>query len=173
MPSLRVAVLRAMPHRLARLATVCYLCQLPPLALHQALVRFAALPGDWGTTEAESVLACSFFAVYSALFAALGFASSKDFPVWWRATLTGWTTACGLHLSFDPALARLAPFGWYLTFLAFFHWSEYVATAATNPANLSTDSFLLNHSPAYHAAALLSWFEYFLELHFVPVVKIR
>ena len=55
--------------------------------------------------------------------------------------------------------------------LAFFHVSEYVTTALTNPMNLSTDSFLLNHSPAYHAAALASWAEYAIEAYFFPEMK--
>ena len=37
--------------------------------------------------------------------------------------------------------------------------------------NLSTDSFLLNHSTAYHAAALASWAEFFLEAYYLPWIK--
>ena len=36
-------------------------------------------------------------------------------------------------------------FGIYLMVLAFFHFSEYVATGWGNPQNLSWDSFLVNH----------------------------
>ncbi|MCL4129324.1 UNVERIFIED_CONTAM: hypothetical protein GTU68_015336, partial [Idotea baltica] len=55
------------------------------------------------------------------------------------------------------------PFGCYLIILSFFHFSEYLTTATTNPATLSLDSFLLNHSIAYWAAAVASWVEFFIE----------
>ena len=35
----------------------------------------------------------------------------------------------------------------------------------------STDSFLLNHSPAYHLAAIASWSEYALETLYLPTWK--
>ncbi|KAL7648687.1 UNVERIFIED_CONTAM: hypothetical protein RMT77_000594 [Armadillidium vulgare] len=55
------------------------------------------------------------------------------------------------------------PFGFYLIILSFFHFSEYLLTAITNPSNLSLDSFLLNHSVSYWVAACCSWIEFFLE----------
>ena len=62
-------------------------------------------------------------------------------------------------------------FGWYLIFLSVFHLSEYLATAWTNPNNLTTDSFVLNHSTAYHVAAAASWLEFAVELYFLPELK--
>jgi protein-S-isoprenylcysteine O-methyltransferase len=62
-------------------------------------------------------------------------------------------------------------FGWYAILLSAFHFSEYYVTALTNPVNLSTDSFLLNHSREYSVAAALSWLEFWSELHLVPELK--
>jgi len=59
----------------------------------------------------------------------------------------------------------------YVAVLAFFHFSEYFFTAATNPAALNLDSFLLNHSVAYWLAAAASVLEFFLEWYFVPMLS--
>jgi len=59
-------------------------------------------------------------------------------------------------------------FGIYLSFLAFFHFSEYVATGLGNPQNLSFDSYLVNHSVQYGLAMLVSWLELWLELWLLP-----
>ena len=40
---------------------------------------------------------------------------------------------------------------------------EFVATAISNPASLKYDSFLLNHSSAYHAAMLAACAEFVIE----------
>ena len=52
--------------------------------------------------------------------------------------------------------------------LAFFHWSEYQATAMTNQKALTLESFLLDHSREYKLAALASCFEFILEGYFFP-----
>jgi len=65
-----------------------------------------------------------------------------------------------------------APFGLYLTVLAFFHLSEFVTTGLSNPQNLSFDSFLVNHSWQYGLAMLISWVEYFTQLWLLPEVKL-
>ena len=52
--------------------------------------------------------------------------------------------------------------------LCCFHFSEYLSTALINPGSVSTDSFLLNHSRAYSAAALSSWLEFWLERALLP-----
>ncbi len=59
-------------------------------------------------------------------------------------------------------------FGWYMAALSFFHWSEYVVTAITNPKNLSLDSYLLDHSREYHIAAVASWVEFWIEWRLFP-----
>ena len=51
-------------------------------------------------------------------------------------------------------------YGIYLMVLAFFHFSEYVATGVGNPRNLSWDSFLVNHSVPYWVAMTVSWAEH-------------
>jgi len=70
----------------------------------------------------------------------------------------------GLYLS--PS-----PFGIYLAFLAFFHFSEYVATGLSNPHNLSFDSFLVNHSAQYGVAMVVSWIEFGLQVWLLPGLK--
>ncbi|XP_076451554.1 protein-S-isoprenylcysteine O-methyltransferase-like isoform X2 [Babylonia areolata] len=62
-------------------------------------------------------------------------------------------------------------FGWYFTALAFFHWSEYFTTAATNTRSLTLESFLLDHSREYQLAALASWTEFTLEWFLFPGMK--
>lgn len=49
-----------------------------------------------------------------------------------------------------------------------FHYSEYLCIAITNPRTLTTDSFMLNHSVAYAAAATASWIEFVAEHHLIP-----
>ncbi|KAF2359990.1 Isoprenylcysteine carboxyl methyltransferase [Trinorchestia longiramus] len=68
-------------------------------------------------------------------------------------------------------LHGLRIFGSYISVLAFFHFSEYFVTAATNPPALSLDSYLLNHSLSYWLAAISSWVEFFLEWYFFPPIK--
>lgn len=66
---------------------------------------------------------------------------------------------------------KWAIFGWYLCFLTFFHFSEFLTIAIANPASLSIDSFMLNHSYTYAAALSVSWVEYFIEIYFFPELK--
>ena len=160
-------------HRLAQISLICFLSQLPTLLLHE----FVTKPQFAGTPSSTLILVVLvLFTSYSLLFTVLGkvfLRQPGDFSVWWRATLIGYVFAVGLHVSLEPSLSPVAQFGWYLVFLSFFHFSEYFATAYTNPSNLSTDSFLLNHSLAYHIAAVLSWTEFFLEVYFVPHLKVH
>lgn len=76
---------------------------------------------------------------------------------------------CVLIAAFAPANFR--PFGYYGSFLSFFHYSEYLSIAWANPTSLSLDSFMLNHSLHYHLAALASWIEFFLETTYFPTIK--
>ena len=159
-------------HRLAQLSLICFLCQLPTILLHEFFIKPYYLIGESSIVLIGLILLLT--TSYSLLFVVLGklffLGQDGDFSVWWRATFIGYVFAIGLHVSIEP-LHYAQQFGWYLVFLAFFHFSEYFATAYTNPSNLSTDSFLLNHSPAYHVAAVLSWAEFFLELTFYPPLK--
>uniref|UniRef100_UPI0035900A01 protein-S-isoprenylcysteine O-methyltransferase n=1 Tax=Myxine glutinosa TaxID=7769 RepID=UPI0035900A01 len=91
------------------------------------------------------------------------------FQVAIRACFLGFVCGCGLILS--SSISSWRYFGWYLCSLSFFHYSEYLVTAITNPRNLTLDSFLLNHSSEYKLAAISSWLEFSLESLFFPVLK--
>ena len=56
--------------------------------------------------------------------------------------LNSFTAYC-LGLVFLCGLYLQSSFGIYLCFLAFFHFSEYMATGLGNPRNLSFDSYLV------------------------------
>lgn len=81
-------------------------------------------------------------------------------------------TACGLGVMVSVLCSSsYHVFGWYMVVLTLFHYSEYITTAIGNPATLSLDSYLLNHSVAYGLAAVASWVEFFIERHFLPEMK--
>ncbi|XP_071481180.1 protein-S-isoprenylcysteine O-methyltransferase-like [Diadema antillarum] len=77
----------------------------------------------------------------------------------------------GIGLIIGLSSNTFHPFGWYLIILSFFHFSEFFSTCIYNYESLSLDSYLLNHSIAYHVAALASWLEFFAELYFFPGLK--
>lgn len=87
-----------------------------------------------------------------------------------RASFLGFATACGilLILLIPGTLKQL---GVYFLFMAFFHYSEFLAIAWCNPESLSVNSFVLNHSWAYALAAFASWLEFALEVYFLPDFK--
>lgn len=62
-------------------------------------------------------------------------------------------------------------FGCYLCVLSFFHYSEFLAIALSNPETLSVDSFILDHSLDYKIAAAASWIEFFIERYIYPGMK--
>eukprot|EP00730_Choanoeca_flexa_P008104 TRINITY_DN12442_c4_g2_i1.p1 TRINITY_DN12442_c4_g2~~TRINITY_DN12442_c4_g2_i1.p1 ORF type:complete len:303 (+),score=12.39 TRINITY_DN12442_c4_g2_i1:2-910(+) len=76
-------------------------------------------------------------------------------------------TLSGIGSKYALSDSRHWRFGAYTAVLGFFHCSEYVVTAYFNYPSLSFDSFLINHSRAYHIAAVVSWAEYWLEAHLV------
>ncbi|KAJ8929298.1 hypothetical protein NQ314_018005 [Rhamnusium bicolor] len=53
----------------------------------------------------------------------------------------------------------------------FFHFSEFIAIAIVQPRQVSTDSFVINHSPQYTVAAITSWVEFFTEGYLFPGMK--
>ncbi|OQR97341.1 isoprenylcysteine carboxyl methyltransferase [Thraustotheca clavata] len=59
----------------------------------------------------------------------------------------------------------------YMVCLTFFHFSEFISTAAFKPGYVSYESFLLNHSDAYQIALFTSWAEYWVEAYFFPSAK--
>ncbi|XP_011864500.1 PREDICTED: protein-S-isoprenylcysteine O-methyltransferase [Vollenhovia emeryi] len=101
-----------------------------------------------------------------ALLALRGFA----YQVAVRALFLGYVFGIGILVSINaPPSWQL--FGIYWTVLASFHYSEFLAIAWTNPAMLSIDSFILNHSVAYGIAACLSWIEFLIERHYFNGMK--
>ncbi|XP_072152479.1 protein-S-isoprenylcysteine O-methyltransferase isoform X2 [Bemisia tabaci] len=88
-----------------------------------------------------------------------------------RASFLGMIFAAGIFIQL-LATSTLQPFGWYMCFMSFFHFSEFLAIAATDHGNLSVKSFILNHSPAYNIAAVTSWVEFFTEWYFWPGLKL-
>ncbi|KAL7533225.1 hypothetical protein ACHAWF_004402 [Thalassiosira exigua] len=54
----------------------------------------------------------------------------------------------------------------YVVALCTFHLGEFFTTAVFNPSVTSADSFMVNHSKHYTAAALISWVEFFIRLVF-------
>lgn len=59
----------------------------------------------------------------------------------------------------------------YFLFLMFFHFMEFFITAIYQPAALSYDSYLVNHSRSYTVAVLFGWFEFWIESLFFQEVK--
>uniref|UniRef100_A0A1B6EVX0 Protein-S-isoprenylcysteine O-methyltransferase n=1 Tax=Cuerna arida TaxID=1464854 RepID=A0A1B6EVX0_9HEMI len=87
-----------------------------------------------------------------------------------RAAFLGSVFTSGLLAAWflpDP----LSIFGWYMCVMAFFHYSEFLTIAITNPRTLSIDSYILNHSNEYIIAAITSWVEFFIEVYFFPELK--
>lgn len=92
------------------------------------------------------------------------------FQVAVRASFLGFVEAVSvLVICFAPTLWK--QFGVYGSFMAFFHYSEYLVIAWANPRTLSLDSFMLNHSVHYGLAAAASWVEFLLEIYFLPEFK--
>lgn len=93
-----------------------------------------------------------------------------------RAALTG----AGLGLVFGVHVAILAsatPAAWlqpwciFAAALCAFHMLEFLWAAIFEPATVSCDAFLLNHSPQYHAALGAAALEFWLEAWLVPSWK--
>lgn len=57
--------------------------------------------------------------------------------------------------------------GLFTVVLSIFHLSEYLSVGFWCPRKLDVSSFLLNHSPQYHAAIAIAYLEYFIESFFV------
>lgn len=88
----------------------------------------------------------------------------------WRASLLGFIFAIGLAIT-KWTDESIFPFGLYICHLALFHFSEFLTIAWSNPKSLSTDSFILNHSPQYFLAIITSWIEFGLECWWFPNLK--
>ena len=90
--------------------------------------------------------------------------------IWLCANFLGYCFSAGILVATKSETC--SSFGWYIMFMSTFHYMEFLTTALTNPANLSVDSYLLNHSLQYGLAALASWLEYALELFAFPNLKV-
>eukprot|EP00053_Salpingoeca_punica_P023567 m.10702 g.10702 ORF g.10702 m.10702 type:complete len:345 (-) comp5291_c0_seq2:187-1221(-) len=88
----------------------------------------------------------------------------------------------GLAFGYYIAITWSTMFGLYFMVLCLFHFSEFFTVAYFSASKLSFDfshlpllllaAFLLNHSKAYWIAAISSWTEFWLELYFVPGLKV-
>ncbi|CAL4064345.1 unnamed protein product, partial [Meganyctiphanes norvegica] len=95
---------------------------------------------------------------------------NSDTQIAVRAFFLGMGMGFGIILSIAGPLSYKV-LGWYVIFLTFFHYSEYLVTAVCNPKTVSLDSFLLNHSVAYGVAMLASLLEFLLERWLFPDMK--
>lgn len=66
------------------------------------------------------------------------------------------------------AVPHIQIFGAYMCIMAFFHFSEFVTIAIIQPTQVTTASFVINHSPQYVVAAVTSWLEFFIESYLFP-----
>ena len=94
-----------------------------------------------------------------------------NLSVYWRSLFLSNIFLIGFMVTNQDAESASICLGYYMMCLSFFHLSEYVFTALFNQSEVSTDSFLLNHSKEYGLAALASWIEFFIELWFFPTLK--
>jgi len=60
----------------------------------------------------------------------------------------------------------------YIISLSSFHLLEFFITAIYNPTTCTADSFVVNHSTAYTAAALTSWTEFWIRFLLFPTYNI-
>ena len=83
---------------------------------------------------------------------------------------------CGFHLSLLcvatvvtlPYHGVVVQWSLYAMALSGFHFSEFIVTALYKPASVSYNSYVINHSLAYTAAAIASWVEFWLETLLMP-----
>ncbi len=93
------------------------------------------------------------------------------FKIYWRSCLLTNTLLVGFLLANQSTYPALVCFGYYFMSLSFFHLSEFVTTALFNSSEVTTDSFLINHSWEYGVAMLASWLEFSIEALLVPDMK--
>ena len=73
----------------------------------------------------------------------------------------------------EPPAYLLPMLHWsiYMSLLCAFHFMEFLTTALWQPRALCYDSFIVNHSVPYTAAALAAWVEYTVEAMYFPQLK--
>lgn len=94
-----------------------------------------------------------------------------EFSIYWRSSLLTNTFLIGTMIANQSLYPSFICFGYYLMCLSFFHLSEFVTTALYNQKEVSTESFLINHSWEYGLAMLVSWIEFGLEALIMPNLK--
>eukprot|EP01114_Cavostelium_apophysatum_P008087 TRINITY_DN2036_c0_g3_i1.p1 TRINITY_DN2036_c0_g3~~TRINITY_DN2036_c0_g3_i1.p1 ORF type:complete len:229 (-),score=27.15 TRINITY_DN2036_c0_g3_i1:31-717(-) len=77
----------------------------------------------------------------------------------------------GLGLGLALCSETYVDWGLYLMLHSFFHMWEYIYVAMFQANELSSNSFLLNHSSIFHIAWAISWSEYFIEKWLFPGMK--
>lgn len=95
-------------------------------------------------------------------------AQVQFFSVYWRAGFLANMFLMGWMIAVNNTSSVWFSFGVYMMVLTFFHTSEFVFTALYNHRDVSTDSFLLNHSTEYSLAAVVSWCEFLIEAFVCP-----
>ena len=94
----------------------------------------------------------------------LGLFGGFHVAVWWFSLLVLWMLEDSEVIESVIALLWvLLHWSTYAASLCAFHFLEFFATACYQPASLSFDSFIVNHSPAYTVAAVACWLEFWLE----------
>lgn len=87
----------------------------------------------------------------------------------------GLGVVAGVHLTLlvtkCPSQPTLTPWCLYCIAICIFHLMEFVVTAVTQPEKVTSTSFLLNHSRAYHIATAASIVEFWLEWWLAPSLK--
>ncbi|CAG0916933.1 unnamed protein product [Notodromas monacha] len=104
-----------------------------------------------------------------------GFKDPDIFGVVWRAVLIGVGTGIGLVLVGHRNNPNVQQFGVHLVLVSCFHVSEFVFTSfvAGPEDEISTNSFLLNHSVEYGIASVAALVEFVLELYVIPAWKVN
>ncbi|XP_039271120.2 uncharacterized protein LOC120345655 [Styela clava] len=124
------------------------------------------------STNGHFIATCIyFFLLISSHLYVIIFVLKSNFSIFWRSYGIGGVFLLGLALIFHGPQQFLA-FGLYLCIVAFFHISEYLATALFNPSTLTLESFLINHSFAYNLAHLLCVIEYVAWCWLYPSIKL-
>lgn len=134
------------------------------------LAGYASEKIDW---ERSKPVAISFSITLTVAHAfTLYYVAIKRFQIFWRAYFIGLTLLLGWAIiSYASSVWR--GLGLYLCVLAFFHISEYLATAAYNPGSLRLESFLINHSFAYNVAHIACCLEYAIWCFIFPGIKLH
>lgn len=71
----------------------------------------------------------------------------------------------------EDRIQLLWQWSYYVMSMCTFHLSEFFTTALYNPTVTTADSFLVNHSATYTAAAIFSWSEFCIRFVFFPTLN--